>query len=205
MTARRRRNAILGMSLLLPLLLACGIFGDTPTPAPSPQPQTAEENGELMSVPTPLTTPRAAPPTIAEPATATSDEIPPTASATIEEQAAPSVTPMEDGQSEIVPILQDLSIDSEGILLLPAPAIYAGDLVTDITADQLAAAPRDESVSVACDGHETVGIFTTDHNEPDATLLALIGESGCLELAIVGISISAMLGIRVGAKVVVKW
>lgn len=80
-----------------------------------------------------------------------------------------------------------------------------GNLVTDITAQQLADTPTDESVTVHCEGHETLGIFAVDHSEPDATLLAMIGTSGNLELAIVGISISAMLGISVGAEVVVTW
>jgi S-adenosylmethionine hydrolase len=81
----------------------------------------------------------------------------------------------------------------------------AGDLVTDITAERLRGVPRDERVSIRCDDHETNGIFTTDHNQPESTFLALIGESGYLELAIVGISASAMLGIGVGEKVVITW
>lgn len=80
-----------------------------------------------------------------------------------------------------------------------------GHLVTDITAAQLHSAPTDERVSVECDGHVTQGIFGVDHDEPEATLLALIGTSGNLELAIVGENISMMLGIGVGKKVVVEW
>jgi S-adenosylmethionine hydrolase len=81
----------------------------------------------------------------------------------------------------------------------------AGNLVTSITAEQLRGVPTDESVSICCDEHETIGIFQLDHNQPESTLLALIGESGHLELSIVGISASDMLGIRGGEKVVVKW
>lgn len=80
-----------------------------------------------------------------------------------------------------------------------------GNLVTDITAERLADTPTDERVAVHCEGHQTSGIFTPDHSEPDSTLLAQIGNSGNLEISIVGISISEMLGIRVGAEVVVKW
>lgn len=81
----------------------------------------------------------------------------------------------------------------------------AGNLVTSITAEQLRGVPTDESVTVCCDEHETIGIFPLDHDQPESTLLALIGKGGRLELAIVGISASAMLSIRVGEKVLVKW
>ena len=81
----------------------------------------------------------------------------------------------------------------------------AGSLVTDISADQLKDAPTDESVAIVCDGHETNGIFSADHDHPEATFLALIGASGKLELEIVGLSASAMLGVRGGEQVVVTW
>ncbi len=80
-----------------------------------------------------------------------------------------------------------------------------GNLITDITSDRLADTPKDESVAVQCDGHETNGIFSADHNEPDATFLAMIGTSNALELTIVGVSASTMLGIKPGEAVVVKW
>lgn len=81
----------------------------------------------------------------------------------------------------------------------------SGNLVTDITAAQLRDAPRDESVTVRCDEHETIGIYGLEHKEPEMTLLALVGKSGNLELEIVGDSAKIMLGVRVGEKVVVKW
>ncbi len=81
----------------------------------------------------------------------------------------------------------------------------AGNLVTDITADRLEDAPKNDSVTIHCDEHETQGIFSPDHSEPESTFLALIGASGNLELEIVGDSASLMLGIRVGEPVVVKW
>jgi S-adenosylmethionine hydrolase len=81
----------------------------------------------------------------------------------------------------------------------------AGNLVTDISADQLADVPRNESVTVSCDEHETIGIFSADHQEPPMTLLAVVGSNGQLELEIVGDSAKLMLGVRVGEKVVVKW
>jgi S-adenosylmethionine hydrolase len=80
-----------------------------------------------------------------------------------------------------------------------------GNLITDITAAQLRDAPRGDSVTVSCDEHETIGIYDASHNEPPMTLIALLTESGKLELAIVGDSAKIMLGVRVGEKVVVKW
>ncbi len=80
-----------------------------------------------------------------------------------------------------------------------------GNLVTDISDEQLATAPRDDRVVVRCDEHETVGIHPPDHGEPEFTFLAFIGPSGFVELAIVGVSASGMLGIREGESVLIKW
>lgn len=80
-----------------------------------------------------------------------------------------------------------------------------GNLVTDISAEGLDNAPRDEQVTVRCDDHETNGIFDSNHDQPEATLIAIIGNSGCLELEIVGDSAKIMLGIGVGEKVQVTW
>lgn len=80
-----------------------------------------------------------------------------------------------------------------------------GNLVTDITADMLAPAPTDERTRVLCDEHETLGIFRTYEEQPPMTLVALVGSSGHLELAIVGDSASMMLGVTVGTPVEVRW
>ncbi|MAD80053.1 MAG: adenosylmethionine-8-amino-7-oxononanoate aminotransferase [Pirellulaceae bacterium] len=81
----------------------------------------------------------------------------------------------------------------------------SGNLVTDITADQLAGAPRDERVLVRCNDHETNGIFQVDHEQPAMTLIALIGESNCLEVEVVGDNARIMLGVSTGQKVEVCW
>jgi S-adenosylmethionine hydrolase len=65
--------------------------------------------------------------------------------------------------------------------------------------------PRDESVRITCDEHETLGIFRTYADQPPATLVALLGSSGRLELAIVEENAAAMLGIRTGVPVTVTW
>jgi S-adenosylmethionine hydrolase len=80
-----------------------------------------------------------------------------------------------------------------------------GNLVTNIPADALVNVPRGEEVAVVCDEHETRGIFHTYADQPEMTLIALVGSSGHLELAIVGDSASIMLGVRVGTPVTITW
>jgi S-adenosylmethionine hydrolase len=80
-----------------------------------------------------------------------------------------------------------------------------GNLVTDITSDMLAGAPTDERTLIHCDEHETQGIFRTYSDQPEMTLMALVGSSGFLELAIVGDSAALMLGVGVGTPVTIKW
>ncbi len=80
-----------------------------------------------------------------------------------------------------------------------------GNLITDITSDKLADVPRGEQTGIFCDEHETRGIFGTYGDQPEMTLIALVGSSGNLELAIVGDSAALMLGVRVGTPVRVEW
>ncbi|NIP87133.1 MAG: hypothetical protein GTO03_16860 [Planctomycetales bacterium] len=80
-----------------------------------------------------------------------------------------------------------------------------GNLITNISQTALADCPRDESVRVCCDEHETYGIFQTYGDQPELTLIALVGSSGKLELAIVNDSAQMMLGVAVGAPVTVTW
>jgi len=95
-----------------------------------------------------------------------------------------------------------LSNQIEGIV---ATCDAAGNLITDIPNDSVAGLVGDEAISVKFGGHETFGIFPGDHGEPDATLVASLGDSGCVQIAIVGISLSDMLGIKAGVAVVVAW
>jgi S-adenosylmethionine hydrolase len=90
----------------------------------------------------------------------------------------------------------------EGTVVAYGPT---GNLITDIANDRLAGAARASGVVVSCDEHETVGIFPPDHEEQPATLLAIQGRGGTLELTIVGDSAKAMLGVPLHEKVVVKW
>ncbi len=81
----------------------------------------------------------------------------------------------------------------------------SGDLLTNVTAEQLAAAPRDESVCIRCDGHATIGIYPHDHDQPDFTFLALLNADDYLCLSLVGESASKFLGIKPGSVVTVSW
>lgn len=80
-----------------------------------------------------------------------------------------------------------------------------GDLITNISVDQLAEVPRDDSVRIQFGGHETLGIFPSDHDQPAATLVASLGQGGFLEIEIVGVSLSGMLGIKAQTPVVINW
>ncbi len=80
-----------------------------------------------------------------------------------------------------------------------------GSLRTNITQQQLAGIPRDETTRVRFGDHETFGIFPADHGQPDSTLVAIIGNSDCLEIEIVGVSLSQMLGIKLNEDVSVEW
>ena len=81
----------------------------------------------------------------------------------------------------------------------------AGNLITNIHADQLENAPRDERVTIICDEHETHGIYSSTDTQPEMTYIGIITDDGRLQLTIVGESAHLMLGIQVGEKVVVKW
>lgn len=80
-----------------------------------------------------------------------------------------------------------------------------GNLITNISREMLADAPRDDTVTVVCDEHVTHGIYNAYADQPSMTLIALVGSGDQLELAIVDDSAAAMLGVKVGAPVVVTW
>jgi len=80
-----------------------------------------------------------------------------------------------------------------------------GNLVTSITREMLADAPRDDSVVIRCDEHETYNIFASYADQPAMTLVAVLGPNNQLELAIVDDSAKIMLGVDVGEAVEVRW
>ena len=81
----------------------------------------------------------------------------------------------------------------------------AGGLISDIPNDLVQDAPQDESVCVKFGGHETVGIHPSEHGQPDSTMVAVRGDSGFVEIEIVGIPLAPMLGIQVGEKIEIRW
>lgn len=80
-----------------------------------------------------------------------------------------------------------------------------GNLITNITRAMLDGVPSSDCVIISCEEHETQGIFSTFSDQPPMTLMAHVGSTGRLELAIVDENASAMLGVRVGAPVRVTW
>jgi len=80
-----------------------------------------------------------------------------------------------------------------------------GNLITNITAEMLAGVPTQSQIRVTCDRHEVQGIASTYADQPPSELIALVGSSGRLELAVVGGSAAAALRVVVGAPVTVVW
>lgn len=80
-----------------------------------------------------------------------------------------------------------------------------GNLITDVSNESLANVPQDESVAIKFGDHETIGIFPADHDQPAATMVASMGTDGFLEIEIVGISLSEMLGIKPETAVAICW
>lgn len=80
-----------------------------------------------------------------------------------------------------------------------------GNLLTDIAIDQVSEIVGHDTVVIKFGGHETIGLFPTDHGQPNATMVASVGQSGFVEIEIVGISLAEMLGIKVEEPVAIIW
>lgn len=81
----------------------------------------------------------------------------------------------------------------------------SGNLITDILSTQLSQVPRDESVRIVVDEHETFGIYSVEHGQPSMTLIAILEDNRPLRIELTGDSASAMLGVRAGAGVEIHW
>ncbi len=81
----------------------------------------------------------------------------------------------------------------------------SGSLVTDISNESLADVPTGETTQIKFGDFETFGLFPSEHQQPDATMVAYLGKSGFLEIEIVGIALAEMLGVRQGESVAVTW
>lgn len=80
-----------------------------------------------------------------------------------------------------------------------------GNLVTDIRAGLLPSVPEAAEARVSCQGRVVTGLVRTYGESAPGSLIALIGSSGHLELAVVGGSAAATLRASPGDQVVVTW
>jgi len=80
-----------------------------------------------------------------------------------------------------------------------------GNLITNIPYDLLAGKRNDNRACIVCGIYETFGIYHTYGEQAPGMLVALIGSSGRLELAIVDDNAAARLGVSVGTQVIVAW
>lgn len=79
-----------------------------------------------------------------------------------------------------------------------------GNLITDIMAEMLAGWPAEKSVRIVYRQREIGGLSRTYGDQPPGSLVALVGSSGRLEVAVVGGNASRSLGANVGESVVVQ-
>lgn len=82
---------------------------------------------------------------------------------------------------------------------------HYGNLITNIGADMLGDAPRDERLRVALGEHETYGLWRTYGENPPQTLVALVGSGGFVEVALVNGNAAELLGAGVGDAVCLDW
>jgi S-adenosylmethionine hydrolase len=80
-----------------------------------------------------------------------------------------------------------------------------GNLITNITADMLLGRPTDSRCCVVCSIFETWGIYSAYAQKTAGMLVALIGSSGRLELAVVQDNAAERLGVSRGTPVALAW
>ncbi len=80
-----------------------------------------------------------------------------------------------------------------------------GNLITNIPAEMFSGRPTDSRVCIVCSIYETWGVFASYAAQPQGALVAVVGSTGRLELAIVGDNAAARLGVFVGTPVVMAW
>jgi len=81
----------------------------------------------------------------------------------------------------------------------------SGDAITDLAIGAFDDVPMDDKTSVECGGHTTLGLFPGNHDQPEMTYVAILGNSGFLELSLIGDSAAKFLGLKVNDDVTVKW
>lgn len=79
-----------------------------------------------------------------------------------------------------------------------------GDPISDIkVADIQGKDPKE--IVIKCEGHSTIGVFNSNHGQPEMTFVALENTEGNLQLKLVGDDASRFLGIGIGAEITVSW
>jgi hypothetical protein len=79
-----------------------------------------------------------------------------------------------------------------------------GNLITNVRAEMLAGLPDRARATVTCGGAIVHGIGRTYGEAADGQLIALIGSTGRLEIAVVGGDAAKRLGVGVGAAVTIR-
>jgi S-adenosylmethionine hydrolase len=82
---------------------------------------------------------------------------------------------------------------------------HYGNLITNINADLIKDAPRDERLRVTLGEHETYGLWQTYGENPPQTLVAIVGSEGFVEVALVNGNAAEMLGACVSDTVCLDW
>ncbi len=117
--------------------------------------------------------------------------------------------------------LSDLGDPRDGLVRLPdddGPTIHEqriegrivevdhyGNLITNVPAEALADAPHGDRLRITLGDHETFGLWQTYGEQPAGTLIALIGSTGHVELAITNDNAARMLFAGVGGAVTFDW
>jgi len=79
-----------------------------------------------------------------------------------------------------------------------------GNLITDVTAQMLSLADRD-GMCVRCGEHQVIGLVQTYGQRSNGELVALVGSSGLLEIAVVGGNAASLTGCRAADRVSISW
>jgi S-adenosylmethionine hydrolase len=73
-----------------------------------------------------------------------------------------------------------------------------GNVISNIRGDTLKSMPLDTTATICCGGQTVTGLFSVYADAGDGQLIALIGSAGYVELAVVGGSAAARLGVCPG-------